>query len=394
MAEPSFSIDAKTSEGKKNISMSFYVFGFRIRKRLGWAIYPVEWDKRKQLVKSINDYYEIINKAIVEMYEKAKKAEKHFILLGKKPESEQEFLDVMLKEPEITQDELGFYPAFKRYIKKKSLTLSDSTMKTYSTLLYRLNEWNPNLKVLSQPAIQSFEEWSIKQKYGNNLIIKHITILKDFADSQGLNIKHKTSIKRKKFDSLALNEKELQAIWEAKVSDSLQNTKVRFMIMCYTGMRLQDSKRFKESNVVILQDVPCVQYRASKNGVKCIIPCSISPILMEAIEQGFKITSDAKFRTGIKKLCKIAGIDQIEHLIRYKGGQPTSVNLPKYEFITPHTARRTFVTMMFYRGFTPSEVKPMSGHSMTEIIEIYDKTKAEENAIKLHHKHNVIKKNK
>lgn len=51
--------------------------------------------------------------------------------------------------------------------------------------------------------------------------------------------------------------------------------------------------------------------------------------------------------------------------------------------VSSHTARRTFVTLMSTLGLTPKEISLMTGHSQLRIVEIYDKTKAESNALKV-----------
>ncbi len=38
---------------------------------------------------------------------------------------------------------------------------------------------------------------------------------------------------------------------------------------------------------------------------------------------------------------------------------------------------------MSIMGLTPKEISGMTGHSQTRIVEIYDKTKAENNAVKV-----------
>lgn len=67
-----------------------------------------------------------------------------------------------------------------------------------------------------------------------------------------------------------------------------------------------------------------------------------------------------------------------------------SLNRKLYELVSLHTARRTFVSIMSFRGLTAKEISLMTGHKQTSIVDIYDKTKAHENAIKILSKFNPL----
>lgn len=209
--------------------------------------------------------------------------------------------------------------------------------------------------------------------------------IKEFMAATGNPINYKTSVRRQKFDAIALSESELKKIWDAQVPDYIENTKIRFLFMCYTGMRIGDSRRFSSVNIVDIAGSLCIKYvqQKSKGGKKCIIPVNLHPILGECVSKGYRVTSDDKFRAYIKKLCIAAGlINDVEHSVE-KGGKRTIQYTPKYQLVTPHTARRSFVTNMIFRGHSFHEISSMSGHSTLEIMEIYNKVKGEDNAVKL-----------
>ena len=56
---------------------------------------------------------------------------------------------------------------------------------------------------------------------------------------------------------------------------------------------------------------------------------------------------------------------------------------PKYEAISSHCGRRTFVTIMSVLGLTSKEISLMSGHTQQSVVDIYDKSKADSNATKV-----------
>ena len=58
------------------------------------------------------------------------------------------------------------------------------------------------------------------------------------------------------------------------------------------------------------------------------------------------------------------------------------VTLPKYYFISTHSARRTFVTVMMELGIPDSDLRKMTGHSKQASFDLYDKSRSEINAAK------------
>lgn len=365
-----------------SIRCVIYAHGFRIKKHTGHKVMMHEWDKRRQRATFENQHYDIINRDLDDIITRTKQIDNEFIRAGVVP-SKSEFYEKLFTESKLS--EFDFYGSFEKYISKKELLISEGAVKAWRSLLSRLKKFNPELLTFDKDKLVQFERWALQSKYGSNLIIKNIGMIKEFMAATGNPITYKTSIKRQKFDAIALNESELQKIWEAKVPDYIENAKIRFLLMCYTGMRLGDSRRFSSSNVVDISGSLCIKFvqQKSRGGKKCIIPVNLHPILGQCISLGYRVTSDDKFRQYLKKLCEAAGlVDSVEHSVE-KGGKRTIQYTPKYQLVMPHTARRSFVTNMIFRGHSYHEIASMSGHSTMEIMEIYNKVKGEDNAVKL-----------
>lgn len=93
--------------------------------------------------------------------------------------------------------------------------------------------------------------------------------------------------------------------------------------------------------------------------------------------------SSQKFNDALKIVCRIAGFSNTVQIAKLKGLDKIIEVKPKYEIITSHTMRRTFITIMSVSGLTPKEISLMSGHAQQSIVDIYDKTKADQNAVKV-----------
>ena len=82
----------------------------------------------------------------------------------------------------------------------------------------------------------------------------------------------------------------------------------------------------------------------------------------------------------VKKLCKLAAIDEEIRVTTYKGNVRTDTIYPKYQLIGTHTGRRTFICFALSSGIPPQVVMKWTGHSdyksMKPYIDIVDSIKA------------------
>lgn len=84
----------------------------------------------------------------------------------------------------------------------------------------------------------------------------------------------------------------------------------------------------------------------------------------------------------LKELGELAKINEIIEQHRYSGNKKIKTTSEKYNFMTTHTARRTFVTLALEKGFRPEVVMEMTGHknyaTFKRYIKITNKVKKEE----------------
>ena len=81
----------------------------------------------------------------------------------------------------------------------------------------------------------------------------------------------------------------------------------------------------------------------------------------------------------LKALCEEAEIDSPVSNIRYRGSERIEDNYPKYNYISSHTARRTFVTLSLEKGMHPKTVMAITGYkdyrTFKKFIKITSKVK-------------------
>ncbi len=85
------------------------------------------------------------------------------------------------------------------------------------------------------------------------------------------------------------------------------------------------------------------------------------------------VIENQKTNEYLKELCLLAGINQTITVSRYKGAQRIEFTKPKYEFISTHCARRTFVTLSLEFGVRPELVMAVTGHKSYKTFKKYIK---------------------
>jgi len=76
----------------------------------------------------------------------------------------------------------------------------------------------------------------------------------------------------------------------------------------------------------------------------------------------------------------MAEIDELVTIAKTKGGEIIEISKPKYQWVSAHTARRTFATLMFKAGFPSISIMKITGHKDERSFLKYIKITGEENA--------------
>lgn len=140
-----------------------------------------------------------------------------------------------------------------------------------------------------------------------------------------------------------------------------------FLLGCVTGARYSDYVRFDRSNIVDNRLV----YISQKTKVRAEVP--LAPIVMRIFKENEeynlldKKVSDVTFNEVIRRICKRCGMT--ENVKLFKAGK--EVTGEKWEFVSSHTARRSFCTNLYLMGCDLYAISKMSGHSSVTMTEKY-----------------------
>lgn len=223
-----------------------------------------------------------------------------------------------------------------------------------------------------------------------NTIGKHFTNIKTFMSvaiekkltmNEGFKTKSFKVI-RENVDNIALSEDEINALELLDLSNDKRLEKVRdmFLIGCETALRISDLKRLTKENIFKDNGKEYIKIEMKKTGKPVIIPLSKR---VKAIIKKYQTTtgdlfpkaiSDQKANDYIKEIAqKIPMLCEPFEMNYSKNGLRESKNIPKYELITNHTARRSFATNCALKGIPNSIIMGITGHKTEKSFARYIK---------------------
>jgi len=154
--------------------------------------------------------------------------------------------------------------------------------------------------------------------------------------------------------------------------DYLNRAKDLFCIGCFSGQRFSDYSVFEIADY----KAGMIIKRAEKTESFSYIPVDANPrlkALLDKYEWTIPKITNQKFNEYIKEACKIVGINDLVKKTVYRGTEKDIDIYEKWELISSHTARRTFITLALQRGMTYKAVMKITGIKKIEILMLYDK---------------------
>lgn len=110
-----------------------------------------------------------------------------------------------------------------------------------------------------------------------------------------------------------------------------------------------------------------------------------APTLRLVPSYGGGSLNNQKYNAHLKEVGKLAGMTGDLITEKQSGRTKTREVRPKYELLTSHVARRTFVTMCLRKGMSPEDIRAVTGHTtadmMLKYVKFDDESKREKMSI-------------
>lgn len=171
-----------------------------------------------------------------------------------------------------------------------------------------------------------------------------------------------------------LTEEELKKLKKIDLSlvEKLEGVRDLFLIQCYTSLRFSDAIRIARNPKPYFYEEDGRSYFkiiAQKTSQSLIIPLKREVLEILNNRDFKKITMSMQYyNKHLKELCKFAGIDEeVIHSIT-RGGRRIETVKKKYEMVSSHTGRRTFITNAVLAGIPLMQIQAISGHTTTQSL--------------------------
>jgi integrase len=276
------------------------------------------------------------------------------------------------------------------------LIISPRTIQNYSTTLKRLQEFEVKIesrlrtKEINLEFHKNFTSFlKVDGKYSNTVVEKYVSQIKGFVKEAKIcgyeispEIESKNfTFKREETLDTYLNLEEINAIYNLDLAKNqyLEVTRDLLILGVWTGLRVSDIKRINEFDI---SENRIKIVETEKN--KAFVEIPIHPQLKEVLKRRgniFPEITEQNFNINIKKLCELAKIN--ETILGSKKDPDTNRKVrsyySKYELITSHTCRRSFVSN-HYGKIDDKTIMAITTHkSYTQYIK-YVKTTLKEHA--------------
>lgn len=246
----------------------------------------------------------------------------------------------------------------------KHMTFEKITMKTYSDLVAFYNAKDHSLNALGKTIKnwKAFLKAAHKRGVHSNLVYMN----EDFR------------IPAEDTYDVYLGPDELDRIYNHHLANKvLDQVRDWFIIDCFTGLRISDIQLLTPDN--ILKDSIRIVNEKTDTRVEIPINSYIRSILKKWRGLPPKVT-DQEMNRSIKQVCELAGIKETVLYSITKGGVRQDFHYKKYEMVSNHTSRRSFITNLLNDGIPDNTVMQLAGIKKHATLMKYKKTKPEETA--------------
>ncbi|MDH1882119.1 site-specific integrase [Empedobacter sp. GD03797] len=370
--------------------------GLQMKISTKQKVNPKFWNKERLKVKETisEKNHQHINKELVEIEKVAYKMFNSFTDTFKRKPNSEELKNLIEQEyfqnnPMFKKvDKKTILDYFDDYIETIKSTTAHTTVQKYKQAKENFKDFQKDKKRICNTEMidlkfrNEYVEYLIEtKKYAPTTVYRKMKFLRTvlyFIENLGIKVNpflHNSRFLTKdiEVDNIALSESEIDEMEKLNLSDNKRLEQVRdlFLVACYTGQRFSDLNKINQSNII---DDEYIAIRQQKTNEQLTLPL-LKVVKTILVKYSYKLPkiSNVKFNEYIKEVAKLC-----ETLNKQYNGDNKKV---RWQMISSHTARRTFVTLNYGKGVDLDTLKLGTGHKQTKTLQTYikmnDKQKAD-----------------
>ncbi len=358
---------------------------------VGHAVHSKYWSQKNEKVKAPHaheetNHHEAINETIEAYYKRATNSIAKAI--GEKIPITEAYLKNSISIKEEKGTIRSFFGLFDEYIEMSKPIRANWTIKGYTTVKNFLMDFEQasgkkiDINMIDNLFFDRFQNYAFSvRKVQDNYFARIVRVLKSFM-TWAYDRKY---IKTLTYKKLSAPDREKEIIYLTKdellgllyhdfESKKLSQARDLFCFMCFTGLRVSDLRDLTHEH--IKEDE--IQKTIVKTQKIERIPLNrfAKDILLKYPHDQVSVfpkISSQKLNDYIKDCCEAVKMNESVRIQQFIGGKAKTVVKPKYEFITNHVARKTFVTLSFMFGMDTKIIKSITGHKKESVFDRYIK---------------------
>ena len=357
MANIRFNLDIKNNKGY--LFLIYYCSSpDRLKYSLREKIPPKDWDSKKGRAKPVNPAATSINTLLSELILFIDRTRHEYKVKGERLTSSA--LRTALDKRLYGDDLMLFHPYAVQWLQNKNIT--SATAKSYRNMITKVDKLFPFMTF--DQVNSKWRDQIVKSMAENKQNYTH-TILKRFKEvmaSAYIDNIHQNKyfmnrsfvMATEKVENIYLTMDQINYIYNHldQLTDSHRNAMIPFLIGCLTGQRYQTFTKLDKTMIVLKNDIKMISIITEKTKQRVTIP--VSDKLESLLNMEYKPITNQKLNEYIKAAAK-------------------SLNLPNYEQIKTHTARRSFATNAVLAGIDISLIMKITGHTTEKEFRKYVK---------------------
>jgi len=275
-------------------------------------------------------------------------------------------LEMVGTKPKETEPTLlDRYAAFLEYRRKR---VKESTMEVYEALEDHLKAFagKRTLKVtdIGRGLLADFQTHLIKSGQNNSTANKYTSRLRTFfrwLKERGEidSVPSVKPLKTAQSHVVRLTAEELAALRDVDLTDAPEGHRAArdlFLLLTYTGQRVSDVYRMEWKDI----RGDAWYMTEAKTGVVRRIPLPAPALAIIETNRGRRRPvpklSEQRLNDYIKQVGQRAGIDAPVTLRSQRGGHIEETTAPKWEVLSSHVGRKTYISLMMEAGLSPKEM--------------------------------------
>jgi len=271
------------------------------------------------------------------------------------------------------------------FIATKENSLTGSTLSLYYYMQRYLNEFNGkiDLSEVNQTFTTNFINHLLGRGMTNNgvntYIRKYKALLNNLQRENIYQFSFQTlnpQLKKTTKEVMSLTKEELQAIITLAQSNpkpSEEKTLKCFIFQCLTGLRISDLSDLNQTNFKLINGQTYLVKKTQKTQTSVTIP--LHPLAISIIEEyNYKLPlpTGKGYNLNLKAIFKRHNLltEQTE-VMQLQGNKSTKQLVSKYELVSSHWARKTFITLNLNNGLPVNQLMQLTGHKNVSTLQKY-----------------------